>query len=151
MARSNIVPVGLCGCVTLMSRVSPVRTRCGHLLDVEPPAVLEAEVDHVEVGADRPRRLEVRGVVGAHDDGVVARLEQRRGHAEQRGGGAGGDEHVVGREPVAAGGHRLPQQRVAEVVAVAEQQLVEVERRARGRASRRSATELSERLLVIVS
>ena len=72
MARSNIVPVGLCGQVTLISRVAPSRTALGDLLDVELPAVVEAEVDDVEVGADRPRRLEVGGVVGAHDHGVVA-------------------------------------------------------------------------------
>ena len=58
---------------------------------------------------------------------MVARLEQGGRRAEQGGGRPGGHQHVVGVEAVAAGGHRLPQQRVAEVVAVAEEQLVEVE------------------------
>ena len=98
-----------------------------HLVDVELPAVLEAQVDDVDVGADGAGRLEVGGVVGADHDGVVAGLEQRGGDAEQGRRRPGGDEHVVGVETVAARGHRLAQERVAEVVAVAEQQLVEVE------------------------
>ena len=77
------MPVGLCGQVTLTSRVSAGRTR-RQPVDVERPAVLEAQVDDVEVGADRSRRLEVGGVVGAHDHGVVARLEQGGGACEQR-------------------------------------------------------------------
>ena len=99
----------------------------GHPLHVETPAVVEAQVDDVEVGADGSRRLEVGGVVGAHDHGVVARLEQRGRRAEEGRRGPGGDEHVVGVEAVAARGHGLAEQRVAEVVAVAEEELVEVE------------------------
>ena len=92
-----MVPVGLWGWVTLISRVCHLAP-APPLLHVEPPAIVEAEVDHVDVGADRPRRLEVRGVVRADDDGVVARLEQRGGDAEQGGGRTGGDQHVVGRD-----------------------------------------------------
>ena len=55
-----------------------------HLLHVEAPPIVEVEVHHVEVGTDRPWGLEVRGVVGADDDGVVPGLEERGGDAEQR-------------------------------------------------------------------
>ena len=120
------MPSGCAGTVTLTSFVSG-RTQRGQPVDVEAPAVLEAQVDDVEVGADRPRRLEVGGVVGAHHHGVVAGLEQRVATREERGGGARGDEHVVGVEAVAGRRDRLAQERVAEVVAVAEQQVVEVE------------------------
>ena len=43
------------------------------------------------------------------------------------GGGAGGDQHVVGGEPVASRRHRFAQHRVAQVVAVAEEELVEID------------------------
>ena len=148
------MPVGLCGHVTEISFVTPGRTRAREPLDVEPPRVVEREVDDVEIGADRARRLEVGRVVGAHDHRVIARLEQRGGGREQRGRRARHHQHVVGAQPVAAGRDRLAEHGITEVVAVAEQQLVEPapDRASRPRsARRRSATELSERLFVIVS
>ena len=124
------MPVGLCGHVTEMSRVVPgphAARRADRCRAAN--ASSKREVDDVEVGADRAGRLEVGRVVGAHDDRVVARLEQRRRGREQRGGRARRDEHVVGAQAVAARGDGLAEQRVAEVVAVAEQQLVERRRR----------------------
>ncbi len=96
------------------------------LLHVEPPAVLEAQVHHVEVGPDGAGRLQVGGVVGAHDQRVVAGLEQGGGDAEEGRGGARRHEHVIGIEPLTPGGDGLSQDRVAEVVAVAEEQVVEL-------------------------
>ena len=61
------MPVGLCGHVTEISLVTPGRTSAATPLDVESPRVVEREVDDVELGADRARRLEVGRVVGAHD------------------------------------------------------------------------------------
>ena len=46
--------------------------------------VVETEVDDIELGADRARRLEVGRVVGAHDYCVIAGLEKRRRGREQR-------------------------------------------------------------------
>ena len=128
---------------------------CRDALDVELPAVVEREVDDVELGADRARRLEVGRVVGAHDHRVIAGLEQRRRGREQRGRRARRHQHVVGaqarprrpRPPRAAPDHRGGRRNRA------------AGRRARRRAprssprsaSRRSETELSERLFVIVS
>ena len=119
--------------------------------DVELPAALEREVDDVEFGADRARRLEIRRVVGAHDDGVVARLEERGRRREERGGRARRDEHVVGVDAVPAGRNRVAEQRITEVIAVAEQRSSSEARSSPRSPRRRSATELSDRLFVIVS
>ena len=73
------MPVGLCGHVTEISFVTPRPHARRDAFDVELPAVVEREVDDVEVGADRARRLEVGRVVRAHDHRVIAGLEQRRG------------------------------------------------------------------------
>ena len=138
--------------MTEINRVAPGAHARRDPSDVELPAALEREVDDVEIGADRARRLEVRRVVGAHDHGVVARLEERGRGREECGGRARRDEHVVGVDAVAAGRDRVAQQRVAEVIAVAEQSVLEASARSSPRSPRRrSATELSDRLFVIVS
>ena len=72
VARSSIVPVGIVRARDAdQSSVGPDARR--DRVDVEPPAVVESEVDDVEVGADGARRLEVGRVVGAQHDRVVAR------------------------------------------------------------------------------
>ena len=120
--------MGLCGHVTEMSLVSFGRTRARDPFDVEAPAVVVRDVDDVEVGADRARRFEIRRVVGAHDDDVVAGIEQRRGGGEQRGRGARCDDHVVGAQPSApAAATPSRSTGIAEMIAVAEQQLVDVD------------------------
>ena len=89
----------------------------------------------------------------AHDDRVITGLEQRCGGREQRSGRAGHHQHVVGVQPGTAGRDRLAEHGITEVIAVAEEQLVELVEESRSPRSdrRRSATELSERLFVIVS
>src|SRR5205807_9950808 len=67
------------------------------------------------------------GGVGAHDDHVVAAVEQGGGGAEKSRGCARSDNDVVGANAVAAGRDRLAQHGVAEVVAVAEQQIIQLE------------------------
>ena len=119
------MPVGLCGHVTEISLVTPRAHARRDALDVEPPAVVEREIDDVELGADRARRLEVGRVVRAHDHRVIARFEQRRGGREQRGRRARHHQHVVGVQPGTAGRDRLAQHGITEVVAVTEQELVE--------------------------
>ena len=99
----------------------------GESLDVEPPVVVERQVDDVDVRADGARCLEVGRVVRAHDDCVVTGFEQCRRRAKQCGRRARRDEHVVGSQSVAAGCDTLTQPRIAEVVAVAQQQLVDVD------------------------
>jgi hypothetical protein len=79
------------------------------------------------VGADGAGRLEVGGVVGAHDDRVVPSAQKRRRDEEERGGGARGDEDVAGAEPRAVARDELPQPLVPPVVAVLEDELVEME------------------------
>ena len=125
-ARSSIVPVGLCGHVTEIRRVD----RGPHVLrdafGVESPTVVEVQVDDVEIGADRTRRLEVGRVVRAHDHRVIARLEQRRSRsrtAPPRRPGVTITSSAL--QPVAARGDGFAQHRIAEVVAVTEQQVVE--------------------------
>ena len=95
-------------------------------LEVELPAVLEAQLEPLDLGPERGRRLEVGGVVGARDQGVLAGAEKRGRDHEQRRGGPGGDEHVVGLERRPVGGDHLAQARKAAVVAVLEQQIGDV-------------------------
>jgi hypothetical protein len=94
---------------------------------IEVPSVVVREIDDVEVGADRARCLEVRCVVGTDDDRMVAGFEKRRGDREQRGRGTGRDEDVAGTQSVATRGNGLAQHRIAEVIAVAEQEVVDVD------------------------
>ena len=47
------MPVGLCGHVTEINRVTAGTYERGDALHVEPPRVVERDVDDVEVGADR--------------------------------------------------------------------------------------------------
>ena len=149
------MPVGLCGHVTEISLVTPGRTSSRDALDVELPRVFEREVDDVEIGADRTRRLQVGRVVGPNHHRVIARLEQRGGDGEQRGRRARHHQHVVGAQPGAAGRDRGSQLRITQVVAVrttAARRASESSVRSSPRsARRRSETELSDRLLVIVS
>ena len=99
------------------------------------PALFRLQVEDAKLRPDRPRRLEVRGVVGADHDELVARLQERGGHDEEGPRRPGGHEDVgrgqrgrVGRERAAAvGGDQLAQLRQAAVVAVAEEEPAEVD------------------------
>ncbi len=63
-------------------------------IDVELEACLETEVHIVDVAADGARGFDVRGVVRAHDDEMIAFFKQRRGDDEESGGSARGAQHV---------------------------------------------------------
>jgi hypothetical protein len=70
----------------------------GEEVEVEPPAVLEPELEGLQLGPDRARGFEVGDVVRRADEDVVADVEQRRSGDEERARGACGDEHIVGLE-----------------------------------------------------
>ena len=96
-------------------------------VEVKVPAVLEAQRDRLDLGAERPRRLQVGGVVGLLDQDVVAGLEQRRRDDEQRRRGARGDDHVVdGDGPRGVAGELLAQPRHPAMVPVLQQQVADV-------------------------
>ena len=91
-------------------------------INVERPALLEAQVQQVHLRAKRPRRLQVGRVVGRGDHGVPALAQQRGRDHEERRGCAGGDQHVIRAQTLAVGGDLLAKARQATVVAVLEQQ-----------------------------
>ena len=106
-------------------------------LDIELPAVVEREVDDVELRADRARGLEVRRVVGAYDDRMITRFEQRRRGREQRGRRPRHHQDVVGVQAGAARRDRLAEHGITEVIPVAKQEVVERECRRDRRAGDR--------------
>ena len=119
------MPVGLCGQVTEINFVTPGFTSAATRATSRCHDVVEREVDDVDRRADRAWRLEIRRVVRAHDDCMIARLEERGRGGEQRGRRARHHQHVVGAQSRPARGDCLAQQRITEVIAVTEQQRVE--------------------------
>ena len=99
----------------------------GQPVDVERPAVLVAQVEEADAGADRPRRLEVGSVVRPDHHELVARSEKRAVDDEQRGRGARGHEHVVRSASGGVRGDGRSQPRTAAVVAVLEDQVLELD------------------------
>jgi len=101
------------------------------LVDVDPPALLEGEVEVADARLDGARREDVGRVVGADDDEVVTLLEQGRGDDEERLGGAGRDEdvgrlHCAGR-PAARLRDQLHEPLVAHVLAVEQDHVAELD------------------------
>jgi hypothetical protein len=97
------------------------------LAGVQRPPIVVFEINDLHLGVDGARRFEVGRVIRADNHHVITRAEDRGGGAEQRGGGARRDRHVPSRQAAALGRDRLPEQWVAEVVAVAKQQAVHVD------------------------
>ena len=125
-----VMPVGLCGRV-MLDVLRARRDQRHELVGVDAKALLEGEVEVADVGLDGPRRLDVGGVVRADDDEVVALVEQRRGDDEERLGGARRDEHVVtahaAARPSALRGDQLAKRVVAEVIAVEEDHVADLD------------------------
>ena len=105
----------------------PGRHESGQALRIDRPAVLVAQVQVTHLRTDGPGRLEVRGVVGSDDHDLVAGSEQARVDDEQGGHGAGGHQHVIGPETGAPGGDRGAQPRPAHVVAVHQDEVVQLD------------------------
>ena len=82
---------------------------------------VEIEVEKGDVAFEDARRLDVGGVVRAHDDDVVAGIEQRDRNDEERRGRSRGEQHIVRAEPAAgARGEQRAQARMPGMVGVGE-------------------------------
>ena len=127
-------PVGLCGFVIETSRVRGVIRAASASGSVAQPS-LGLQVEDPDVRPDGARRLEIRRVVRAHHDDLVARFQQGRRDGEERPGGTDRRQHVVRAQrnrvrrddATPVGGHQVAQRRKPAVVAVAEHEPPQVD------------------------
>jgi len=96
--RLIIVPVGLCGQVTLISLVFGRIAALMASTSMAKPSPKARGFDKADGAADRPWGFDVGGVVWADDNEMVARRQKRCRDDEQRAGGTGGDQDVIGRK-----------------------------------------------------
>ena len=130
-ARQGLLREGYAGRVVRrgeadQSRGRPHPGRQG--VHIQGEGVVEFQVEAIHLAAHPTRRGDVGGVVGTHNDHVIARIEQRDRHDEERRRCSGREQHVVRaklrRRPP---GDQGPQIAIAQVIAVAERQRSRIE------------------------